>query len=141
MAGLATPEDVTRRYEAAWNAHDMVLFATLFHPEASFVNRFATRWKGAEAIVAGHAAIHETVYGDSKLKIDPPDVTLVGDGIAVCHFWNRLEVGNAHPSGPHEVDTLVLAVLTRRDGDWRILAAENVTLTDPRSGKAILRSR
>lgn len=139
MTKLPTPADVTARYETAWNTHDMELFATLFHQDATFVNRFGTYWKGADAVVAGHRAIHETVYRDSTLKIDPPDVKMLSDDIAIVHFWTRLTAGAAHPAGPHQADTLVMAVLTRREGNWRIQAAENVTLTDPRSGKTILR--
>jgi uncharacterized protein (TIGR02246 family) len=139
MTKLLTPADVTARYEAAWNTHDMELFATLFHQDATFVNRFGTYWKGANAVVAGHRAIHETVYRDSTLKIDPPDVKMLSNDIAIVHFWTRLTAGAAHPAGPHQADTLVMAVLTKREGTWRIQAAENVTLTDPRSGKAILR--
>jgi len=37
------------------------------------------------------------------------------------------------------VDTLILAVLTRQNEIWRIRALENVTLTNPRTGEAILR--
>ena len=139
MTKLLTPADVTARYEKAWNAHDMELFATLFHQDATFVDRFGTYWKGADAVVAGHRAIHETVYRDSTLKIDPPDVKMLSNDIAIVHFWTRLTAGAAHPAGPHQADTLVMAVLTRREGGWRIQAAENVTLTDPRSGKLILR--
>ncbi|MGX7951535.1 SgcJ/EcaC family oxidoreductase [Tsuneonella sp. HG249] len=118
----------------------MGLFATVFHPDATFVNRFGTFWEGADAIVAGHRAIHETVYSDSRLVIDPPDVKMISEDLAIAHFWTRLTTGKAHPAGPHETDTPVLAVLTLRDQQWRIQAAENVTLTDPRSGKPILRS-
>jgi uncharacterized protein (TIGR02246 family) len=139
MTKLLTPADVTARYETAWNTHDMELFATLFHQDATFVNRFGTYWKGADAVVAGHGAIHETVYQDSTLKIDPPDVKMLSNDIAIVHFWTRLTAGAAHPAGPRQADTLVMAVLTRREGNWRIQAAENVTLTDPRSGKTILR--
>ncbi len=74
MTDLLSPADVIRRFEAAWNAHDMALFATLFHPDATFVNRFGTYWRGVEPIVAGHRAIHETVYADSTLRMDAPDV-------------------------------------------------------------------
>jgi uncharacterized protein (TIGR02246 family) len=140
MTKLLTPADVTERYETAWNTHDMELFATLFHQDATFVNRFGTYWKGVDAIVAGHRAIHGTVYRDSTLKIDPPDVKMLSNDIAIVHFWTRLTAGAAHPAGPHQADTLVMAVLTRRGGTWRIQAAENVTLTEPRSGKAMLRS-
>jgi uncharacterized protein (TIGR02246 family) len=138
---LRTPADVTARFEAAWNSHDMALFATLFHHDATFVNRFGTYWKGVDTIVSGHRSIHETVYRDSILKIDPPEVQMLSNNIAIVHFWTRLTAGQAHPAGPHQTDTLVLAVLVRRQGNWRIQAAENVTLTDPRSGKPLLRGR
>jgi hypothetical protein len=59
--------------------------------------------------------------------------------VAILHFWSRLTAGAAHPAGRHQVDTLILAVLTRRDEEWRIQAAENVTLVDPTSNTAILR--
>jgi uncharacterized protein (TIGR02246 family) len=135
----AGPETITSRFEAAWNAHDMQAFAALFHPDATFVNRLATYWRGVDAIVAGHRRIHETIYRDSTLEIDAPDVDVLSADAAILHFWTRLTTGAAHPAGPHQADTLVLAVLTRRDGDWRIQAAENVTLVDPATGKEILR--
>jgi len=102
MAQLLTPTDVTACFEAAWNGHDMHLFATLFHPDATFVNRFATYWKGADAIVEGHKAIHDTIYRDSSLKIELPEVKMLSEDIAVVHFWTRLTTGAAHPSGVHE---------------------------------------
>jgi hypothetical protein len=34
---------------------------------------------------------------------------------------------------------LILAVVTNAKGTWRIQAAENVTLADPRTGQAVLR--
>lgn len=47
--------------------------------------------------------------------------------------------GNSHPAGAHKVDTLILAVLIKQNDTWKIRALENVTLTDPRTGEAILR--
>ncbi|MBL6938690.1 MAG: SgcJ/EcaC family oxidoreductase [Alphaproteobacteria bacterium] len=138
---IATPADIPRRFEAAWNAHDMAAFAALFHPDATFVNRFGTYWRGVDPIVAGHRAIHETVYRDSTLRNDPPDVDMLSDDAAVLHVYSRLTTGPAHPAGPHAVDTLLMIVVTRRGESWRIQAAENVTLTDPRTGKQILRDR
>jgi hypothetical protein len=41
----------------------------------------------------------------------------------------------------HEVDTVILAVLTQRDTEWRIHALENVTVVDPRTGQPVLRPR
>ena len=134
------PERITEHFEAAWNAHDMVAFGALFHADATFVNRYAMYWRGIDQIVAGHRFIHETIYSDSVLRVDPADVDWVGEDAAILHFWTRLTAGAAHPAGPHVADTLILAIATRRDGDWRVQAAENVTLADPTTGKDILRA-
>lgn len=134
------PADITVRFQQAWNTHDMEAFGRLFHPDATFVNRFGTYWRGVDQIVAGHAGIHASIYSDSTLTIDAPDVDPVSADAAILHFWSRLETGVAHPAGPHQIDTLILAVAIRRDGEWRIQALENVTLTDPMTGLAKLRS-
>jgi len=134
------PADITARFQDAWNRHDMEAFGRLFHPDATFVNRFATYWRGVDQIVAGHAGIHASIYRDSTLAIDAPDVDPISDDAAILHFWSRLTTGTAHPAGPHQVDTLIMAVATRRSGEWRIQAAENVTLTNPMTGATALRS-
>jgi len=136
---MQRPEDVAAGFAAAWNAHDMAALGALFHEDATFVNRFGHYVRGVAAIVALHAPIHDTVYRDSTLENEVIDVVPIGDGAAVVHFWSRLTVGAAHPAGPRAVDTLILAVLTRGSDGWRVKAFENVTLTDPRSGEAILR--
>lgn len=136
---MMRPEDVAQGLEAAWNAHDMAALGSLFHKDATFVNRFGHYVRGVEEIIALHAPIHKTIYRDSTLKNELIDVALVGEDVAITHFWSRLTTGVAHPAGPHAVDTLILAVLTRRGKAWRIKALENVTLTNPRTGELILR--
>jgi len=133
------PEDAPAAFAAAWNAHDMNALAALFHEDASFVNRFGHYVRGVEAIVELHRPIHETIYSDSDLQNDLIDIMPISDGAAVVHFWSRLTTGPAHPAGPHAIDTLILAVLTRRNENWRIQALENVTLTNPRTGESVLR--
>ena len=133
------PEDTPAAFEAAWNAHDMARFAALFHDDATFVNRFAHYVRGVDAIIDLHRPIHDTIYRDSTLANELIDVTSVTDAVTIVHFWSRLSVGAAHPAGAHDIDTLILAVLTRRAGHWGIQALENVTLTDPRTGALVLR--
>ena len=117
----------------------MEAFGRIFHPDATFVNRFGTYWRGVDQIVAGHVGIHTSIYRDSTLAVDAPDVDPISDDAAILHFWTRLSAGAAHPAGPHQIDTLILAVVTHRGSEWRIQAAENVTLTDPMTGVAHLR--
>jgi uncharacterized protein (TIGR02246 family) len=137
---MIEPQDVAAAFQAAWNAHDMAALGALFHSDATFVNRFGHYVRGLDEIVGLHRPIHETIYRDSTLENELIDTTAIGDGAAVVHFWSRLRTGAAHPAGPHAVDTLILAVLTRREDAWRIQALENVTLTNPRTGEPLLRS-
>ncbi|MCY1166975.1 MAG: SgcJ/EcaC family oxidoreductase [Pseudomonadota bacterium] len=139
MIQMKKPEDAPSAFQAAWNAHDMAALGDLFDENATFVNRFGHYVRGIDAIVALHAPIHETIYRDSTLENELIDVSHIAEGVAVMHFWSRLAAGAAHPAGPHEVDTLILAVLTRQNETWRIRALENVTLTNPRSGEPVLR--
>jgi hypothetical protein len=83
--------------------------------------------------------IHQTIYRDSSIKNELIDIAHISEGAVVLHFWSRLVAGVAHPAGPHEVDTLILAVVTRKGDRWRIQALENVTVTNPRTGEPISR--
>lgn len=141
MIQMKRPEDAPDAFQAAWNSHDMTHLGALFHEDATFVNRFGHYVRGVEEIVGLHVPIHATIYGDSTLENELIDVVTISDDAAVVHFWSRLTVGTAHPAGPHAVDTLILAVLTRQAGEWRIKALENVTLTNPRTGESVLRPR
>lgn len=139
MTPMSRPEDAPGAFQAAWNAHDMAAFGAMFHEDAAFVNRFGHYVRGVGEIVALHRPIHETIYRDSTLDNELIEVIAIADGAAILHFWSRLSTGAAHPAGPHQVDTLIQAVVTRRNGTWRIQALENVTLTNPRTGQAVLR--
>jgi uncharacterized protein (TIGR02246 family) len=139
MTEVQKPDDIPQAFQAAWNAHDMQAFGRLFHHDATFVNRFGHYVRGVKEIIELHFPIHNTIYRDSNLKNELIDVVLIADEATVIHFWSRLEVGRAHPDGPHQVDTLILAVLTRDGKAWLIRALENVTLTNPRTGENILR--
>jgi uncharacterized protein (TIGR02246 family) len=137
---MTRPEDAPSAFQAAWNAHDMAAFGALFDPAATFVNRFGHLVRGVDAIVALHRGIHETAYRDSTLDNELIGVDAIADGVTVVHFHSRLNAGEAHPAGPHAIDTLILAVLTQKDGAWRIQAVENVASTDPRTGAPLLRA-
>jgi len=139
MIQIKRPEEAPHAFQTCWNEHNVEALGTLFHQDATFVNRFGHYVRGVDAIIKLHAPIHATIYSDSTLANELIDVVPICDDAVVVHFWSRLTVGTAHPAGPHAVDTLVLAVLTRQLDEWRIKALENVTLTNPRTGQAALR--
>jgi uncharacterized protein (TIGR02246 family) len=139
MIQMRRPEDIAEEFQRAWNSHEMAALAALFCEDATFVNRFGHYVRGVPEIVALHAPIHETIYSDSTMENEVITAIALGDSAAVVHCWSRLTVGTAHPAGPHAVDTVILAVLRLQSNGWFIQSLENVTLTDPRTGKPVLR--
>jgi uncharacterized protein (TIGR02246 family) len=139
VSAIAQPIDAPDAFQRAWNAHDMAALAALFHDDATFVNRFGHYVRGVDEIVALHRPIHETIYRDSSLENELIETIPVGEDAIIVHFWSRLHIGPAHPAGTHDIDTVILAVLARREGTWRMQALENVTLTNPRTGEPVLR--
>lgn len=80
------------------------------------------------------------IFADPLARSIGIQIDQISDNAAILHFWSRLSTGAAYPAGPHQVDTLILAVVTLRGVEWRIQALENVTLTDPMTGTMRLRS-
>jgi uncharacterized protein (TIGR02246 family) len=140
MISMKHPEEIAEEFKKAWNSHEMASLASLFCEDATFINRFGHYVRGVQEIVSLHAPIHETIYSDSTMENEVIATIALGDDAAVVHLWSRLTVGNAHPAGPHAVDTVILAVLRLRSDDWLIQALENVTLANPRTGEPVLRA-
>lgn len=138
-AWMEQPEDTPQAFAAAWNRHDMQALGALFHADATFVNRFGHYVRGVDAIVDLHRPLHDTIYRDSTLENELIDAVPIGGRACVLHFWSRLTVGTTHPAGVHAVDTVIQAVVVWGEAGWRIQALENVTLTNPRTGAAVLR--
>jgi uncharacterized protein (TIGR02246 family) len=137
---MKRPEEIADEFQKAWNSHEMAALASLFCEDATFVNRFGHYVRGVQEIVSLHAPIHETIYSDSTMENEVISTIALGDDAAVVHCWSRLTVGEAHPAGPHAVDTVILAVLRLQSNGWRVQALENVTLTNPRTGEPVMRT-
>ena len=73
---MTQPEDIPYAFQMAWNNHDMQSFSTLFHDDATFVNRFGHYVRGVDEIIKLHAPIHATIYSDSTLENELVDVAV-----------------------------------------------------------------
>jgi hypothetical protein len=55
MTQMKRPEDGPDAFQAAWNAHDMQAFGTLFHGDGTFVNGFGHYVRGVKEIIDLHS--------------------------------------------------------------------------------------
>jgi uncharacterized protein (TIGR02246 family) len=119
---------ILRRWEEAWNSHDMRAFASLFHEDGTWVLFTGQVWKGRTAIEEGHVAVHKTVFRNSVQRERLEELTFVGPDAAVVRFYSTL---TGHEQSPDKViRSRKFLVVTRRGGKWRIGWGQNTRLAD-----------
>src|SRR5580704_17987674 len=116
-------------FEGAWNTHDMEAIAKLFREDAEFVNVVGKHWHGRDAIVAAHAAFHETVFKNHRIKIDAVETRSLGNGHAIAVVTETVD-GFTTPGGqvvPKAQDRLTLVLVDGPEG-WKIAHGHNVVV-------------
>lgn len=132
MTGSTTRiRQVCAAFAAAWNAHDMDALASLFAPDAEFVNVVGIWWKGRAAIQAAHEATHRTLFKNSRLTLTSTDVRFPVPDFAIARSAWTLE-GHVDPTGaplPPRRGLLVF-VLRSHDDAWEIVDAQNTDVVE-----------
>lgn len=92
--------NLSARFEAAWNVHDMSAFGDLFHPDAIFISRFGHVWRGRDEIVERHREIHETIYRACQISNEVQHTTGISDDAVLGVVRSFISVGRFMPTGP-----------------------------------------
>lgn len=119
---------VVDKWEKAWNSHDMHAFASLFHEDGVRILWTGDVWKGRNAIEAGHAAVHKTVFRNSIQRERLEELTFVGPDAAVIRFYSTL-AGDERAPGK-TIRSRKILILTKRAGAWKVGWGQNTRLAD-----------
>lgn len=126
-ADRAQVQQLVYDFEAAWNRHDMIAFAALFHDDAEWVHWRGGLWSGKPEIYRGHKAVHETYYRTSQAKVQ---------GIEALHFLSptvayvrvRSDMtGDARYPGETFRYRRTM-ILSKRAGRWLIIKGHNTRI-------------
>lgn len=107
------------RFARAWNRHDVAGAFAEFDKNADYVDVDGTQMHGHGMIVARHAALHESVYAKSMLRVDHVDLrrTTV-DSALVRSDWTMKTTDGVRRG-------TLLFVVARRGDAWRVVSAQN----------------
>lgn len=123
------PEHVAAAFADAWNRHDMDEFASLFVPDANFVNVVGIWWKNRSEIEAAHRATHETIFRDSRLEGDVSSVVELAPGLASVHYAWSLTGASAPDGSPAGVRKgILLLIVQEGPSGWLIKVAQNTDI-------------
>jgi len=121
---------IIRRWEEAWNSHDMHAFANLFHEDGTWILWTGQVWKGRAAIEEGTAAAHKTFFRNSVQRERLEELTFVGPGAAVVRFYSTL-TGDERASNKI-IRSRKILIVTKRKGLWKVGWGQNTRLPDTR---------
>jgi uncharacterized protein (TIGR02246 family) len=114
-------------YENAWNRHDADALANCYHTDATWVNWFGAYSKDRADIKAHYQTVHSTYFKTSTYYTRAiEDLTFVKPDVAIVHVRTGLSGDTRYPGETFEFRRLI--VVTKRDGQWRILAGQNAKL-------------
>jgi uncharacterized protein (TIGR02246 family) len=121
-----------REVEQAWNSHDMSRFAACFAEDADFVNVRGWWWRGRGEIERNHALIHDTIFSDSNMELEPASTKEIATNVVVAHVkWRMVghELGGPQQT-PEPRAGIWTWVIRDRDGRPEIVASHNTDTMD-----------
>jgi uncharacterized protein (TIGR02246 family) len=119
------PEEAVSGLMAAWNLKDAQAFASQFTEDATFVNVNGALWIGKKDIQDRHAKA--AIFKSSHAEIKPDSMRFLRPDIALVHVsWTI----TGDPRDPQPRSYLMTMVVSKRDGRWLIVAAQNGSAVD-----------
>lgn len=128
-ADRAEVERIVYDFEAAWNRHDMVAFANLFHEDAAWVHWRGGLWVGRPAIYDGHRIIHETYYRNTRATVQGIEaLDFLSPTVAYLRVRSNMVGDERSPGQMFRYRRTMILIL--RDGAWRIARGHNTRIAD-----------
>jgi len=137
MAGSSMAEELNQREQHAvqvilstlaesWEAGDGVRFASVFAPDADFINIVGMHAKGRGRIAAHAGQLFTGVYAGSRLTLEATDTRKLSADIAHVIVGSSLHL----PDGPRAGENRSIAnfVLARTADGWEIAAFHNTPI-------------
>jgi uncharacterized protein (TIGR02246 family) len=120
--------ELAKRWEQAWNRHDMQQLASLMTEDADFVNVGARHWKGRGEIEAEHASRLDQ-FRDSAWSTRAVKVQFLRPDVALAHVEWTLKGDKEADGTPRPPRGGVFTwVVVKQSNAWLIRAAQNTNL-------------
>lgn len=137
-AQVGTPADeqsirqIERRWETAWNHHNIAAMASLFAPEAGVVNLAGEWFKGREAFEKSLESLHSGKVKESIWQTQDIDIQFLTPEIAIVHVrFNSHGDRNPDDNLMPPRRGIFTRVEVKRGGHWVIVASQATNVVPP----------
>jgi uncharacterized protein (TIGR02246 family) len=126
---LAAAEAMVTRFVESWNAEDGRAYGDGYWDDAELVDPSGRVWSGREAIVQTHLDLWSGVFHGSRISGTTRRIQRLGPDVLIVDVdLDLTNIQKLPPGAPDDEGVLrnhLKHILTRRDGLWRILSAQN----------------
>lgn len=134
----AAIEALGKRWQEAWNRHDMDALSMLLAEDVDFVTVGGPKgWlKGRTQLRDDHAAKHKTRFKDSVWTTKETHIRFLRPDLAVARvLWST--TGDRVPHIKHGTrrEGIFMWVVEKRGGQWMIIASQNTESMPPLPGQ------
>jgi uncharacterized protein (TIGR02246 family) len=116
-------------YVEGWASQSGEDFARPFSRNSVFINIFATRFDGKDAIAQRHQEIFDTFLRDTTIEVLRTDIKKISKNVAIVYVdWtlNNLTCIEGRPCPRNGTFT---HVFKKKHGKWRIVSTQNTHIT------------
>jgi len=125
--------DLVNALSEAWAAGDAEAWAAPFADDADFTVWFGLPLSGRAEIAQGHGFIFDGIYAETVFALEVRKVRFLGPDVAVVHLEGRV-ADDGEPM-PEEPSAVPLAVLSRGELGWEIVAFQNTPFVVEQYGR------
>lgn len=128
-ADEAAMRQIAQTLQDGWNTGNGALFASHFATDANYTVWNGRYIQGKEAVATGHQQIFDTIYKDTRQKIEIAWMRLLRPDVAVAQLHagivNHSMNGHDEATWPKLKPLLVLA---KENGRWQIAVLQNTPI-------------
>jgi uncharacterized protein (TIGR02246 family) len=127
---IETIKALGKKWESAWNQHDMAALAGLIAENGDFVT-VGGRWlKGRREFEDYHTRYHKTRFKDTIWTTTDTHVRFVSEDLAIVHaVWQLGGERDPEYGTPRQPrNGMFTWIVARTDGKWLIDAAQNTNI-------------
>lgn len=124
----AAIEALGRRWQQAWNRHDMAALSMLLAEDVDFVTVGGPKgWlRGRTQLRDDHAAKHQTRFKDSVWTTKEMHIRFLRPDLAVARvLWSTTGDRVPHIKHGEKREGIFMWVVEKRGGEWLIVASQN----------------
>lgn len=133
----AAAQAMVDRFADSWNHADGAAYGENYWPDAELVNPSGVISQGRDAIVREHVGLWSGIFERSRIAARVRRVRMLGPAFMMVDFDADLSgVRRLPPGSPADAAGVLhnhlKHILERRDGKWKVIAAQNTFIAGPR---------